>query len=465
MKSDIRILEVEPFLSYEKAREPLKFGAVVVEEAIYCHVRVRAENRAGQVADGWGAILLMDFWGFPSKIVPHPIRLKAFKQLNAEFCELATHYHEYGHPIAIMHELEGELAGLARRISRERELAEEIPYLGALVCASPVDAALHDAFGNVNDIDSYAGYTADFMDHDLSRYLGPSFRGKYPGDYLRPAFQPEVPVFHLVGGLDILRRSEIPDTAPRDGLPNCLEDWVRRDGLRCLKVKLKGTDLEWDLARTIEVVSIAREARVELTDARADELYFSADTNEQCESPDYIVEYLAALQERDPFAFRQLLYIEQPTERDLRAHRFDMRRAAALKPIIIDESLTSLDDFDLAMELGWSGIALKTCKGQSGALLYVAKATEAGIPYTVQDLTNPGISLLHSVGLAARLRPMMGVEANSPQFFPATSTAEATVHPDVFTRRDGKVRTHSLRGPGLGYRINEIPRPIFRRDT
>ena len=376
---------------------------------------------------------------------------------------LAAGYHEYGHPIALMHELEKELPALKQRISQEMGFAEEIPLLGALVCASPLDAALHDAFGVANGVDSYDTYTSDWMDHDLSRYLGSAFRGQYPGDYMRPAFQPTVPVFHLVGGLDTLRRADVSPNAPKDGLPNALEDWVRRDGLICLKVKLKGTDLRWDLERTLEVVRIAREARVESGAADPDALYFSADTNEQCEHPDYILEYLTELRQHHPFAFNHLLYVEQPTERDLRAHCWYMRPIAALKPVIIDESLTSLEDFDLALELGWSGIALKTCKGHSAALLYASKAAAAGIPYTIQDLTNPGISLLHSVGLAARLSPMMGVEANSPQFFPATNEPEAQVHPGVFYRRDGMVRTESLRGPGLGYRINEIPRAIFHQ--
>ena len=46
MKSDIRILEVEPYLSLEKAREPLKFGAVVVEEVLYV-ARARARRKPG----------------------------------------------------------------------------------------------------------------------------------------------------------------------------------------------------------------------------------------------------------------------------------------------------------------------------------------------------------------------------------------------------------------------------------
>ena len=133
-----------------------------------------------------------------------------------------------------------------------------------------------------------------------------------------------------------------------------------------------------------------------------------------------------------------------------------------LKPVMVDESLTGLADMDLALELGWSGVALKTCKCQSMALLVAARAQADGIPYTIQDLTNPGLALLQSVGLAARLKPLMGVEANSRQYFPATSAPEREVHPDIFTLQEGMARTHSLRGPGLGYQIERINRLIFR---
>jgi hypothetical protein len=129
--------------------------------------------------------------------------------------------------------------------------------------------------------------------------------------------------------------------------------------------------------------------------------------------------------------------------------------------VILDESLTTLDDFELAMELGWSGIALKTCKCQSSDLLFLAKAEESGIPYTIQDLTNPGLALLQSVGLAARTNTLKGVEGNSRQYFPQISQAEAKVHPGIFRVKDGQVSTASLTGTGLGFRVNEIERQIF----
>jgi len=133
-----------------------------------------------------------------------------------------------------------------------------------------------------------------------------------------------------------------------------------------------------------------------------------------------------------------------------------MSRLAALKPVVIDESLTSLEDFEVALQLHWSGIALKTCKGHTWTLLFAALARDRGILCTFQDLSNPGISLLHSAGLAGRLRGVNAIEANSCQYFPQANLAAASVHPDVFRRRNGRVCLESVHGPGLGLRWKEI---------
>lgn len=450
LDSDVRVLEAEAYFRQERAREPLKFGAVIMDEITLCHVRVRVENRRGRVADGWGAIFLSDVWAFPTPSIEHAVKDRAMRSVTQAYLNSLCTHGRFAHPIDIFLELEDGLTPIASRACRDLRLAEEMPALAALVCASPADAALHDAFGVVNGISSYDGYGPELVSHDLSAWLGPGFRGRYLSEFVRPAFAPAVPVFHLVGGLDRLCASEVASDAPRDGRPNSLEEWIEREGVFCLKVKLRGTDLEWDLDRLQSVYRIARDAH--LRRGRRDVLYLSADTNEQCESPAYMVELLHRLRATLPEAYDALLYVEQPTERELRAHRFDMRELAALKPVIVDESLTSPRDLDLAMELGWSGVALKTCKCHSMALLLAARSQAQGIPYTVQDLTNPGLALLHSVGLAARLHPMMGVEANSRQYYPDSSASEALAHPDIVHLHDGLARTHTLRGPGLGYR-------------
>ncbi|HLW60639.1 MAG TPA: enolase C-terminal domain-like protein [bacterium] len=456
MLTDIRVLETDVYVSRETARESLKFGNVIVDNCLYCHARVTVENARGHVADGWGAIFLMDMWGWPSAAVSHVDREVALQRVTEAFAQNLSRSRDYAHPLSVFMEAERDLPAIAGSVAGGLGAQESIPPLAALISASPLDMALHDAFGNVNGIHTYQGYGPEFMRFDLGAYLGPGFKGRYISDYLISAATPRLPVFHLVGGLDQIHKDEL--TGADDDLPRSLEDWIERDGLFCFKVKLRGNDLSWDLERFLHVVTVVRELATIVPCPPV----FSVDTNEQCESAEYIVEFLRRLAEQDAPAFDALLYVEQPVTRNLAANPHDMRAVARLKPVILDEGLASLQDFDLALTLGWSGIALKTCKCHSKDLLFVCLAEQRGIPYTVQDLTNPGLALLHSVGFAARTHPLVGVETNSRQYFPATSAAEASVHPDIFSVKEGFVRTDSLYGSGFGFRTDEIPRPIFR---
>ncbi len=451
MHTNIRVKSLEVFYTPCHARTPLKFGAVVVEAIDLCKVRAVVENGHGEQAEGWGAIFIMDFWGWPDPGLAHDAKAQAMREVVQGYCDLVLDYSRPEHPIGLFHDLEEDLRALNLATCARHRLSPPQPFLGALVCASPVDAAIHDAFGNVNGIDTYAGYGAEHMADDLSRWLGPRFRGRYPGDYVRPQYLAHVPIFHLCGGLDKLTRGELDESDPDDGLPNCLEDWVAREGMYCLKVKLRGNDLDWDVDRTIAVHDIGRR---ELDRLGIAPLHVTADTNEQCESPEYIVELLERIKRRSPACYERILYIEQPTARDLTAARHDMRTLSALKPVIVDESLTDIASLNLAMELGWSGIALKSCKCQSADAVFWSHAREHGIPYSVQDLTNPSLALVHSVGLGARLYTIMGVEANSRQFFPAsTQPAEKAVHGGVFGIVRGEADTSSLAGTGLGYQM------------
>ncbi|MBU0611145.1 MAG: hypothetical protein KKI08_24915, partial [Armatimonadetes bacterium] len=180
MQSDIRIKELIPHYTFETARTPLKFGAVVVEKLDLCRVEAVVENGKGQTATGWGAIFLMDFWGWPTPELSHDVKAAAMRDVTERYLRLAASYDEPGHPVDIFMALEEDLRRINVEVCEERGLSSpphetragkpalQQPFLGALVCASPVDAALHDAFGNVNGIDTYDGYGPEFMS-DLSR--------------------------------------------------------------------------------------------------------------------------------------------------------------------------------------------------------------------------------------------------------------------------------------------------------
>lgn len=291
------------------------------------------------------------------------------------------------------------------------------------------------------------------MEHDLSHYLGDEFRGRYVSDYLRSRYVGELPIFHLVGALDKLTRDEVDACDPKDGLPVSLEEWIERDGVFCLKVKMSGIDIDWDVERTKAVAEVASET---LKRKGRGEFWLSVDSNEMNPNPDATLEYLRKLKRSSPLAFNNLLYVEQPTERDLGRHMFSMKKVAKIKPVLADEGVTDLDSFNLALKLGWSGVALKACKWHSSSLLYIAKMEHYGIPYSIQDLTCPGLALVHSASLAARSKPLKGFEYNARQYLPFAYKEVQERHKSLFRVRDGIIRTDSLEPLGLGFSIEDI---------
>jgi hypothetical protein len=449
MDTDIRLVDID--MDFEKIlmRTPLKFGTGVSTSVTAFTVETTVENRRGQVATGQGNILLSFLWGYPSPTMTAEQRVMAMRTVAERFCHFMLDNAKFGHPMDLFLEAKDELPRLSARVDYETEAVDPMPLLGALVCASPLDAALTDGFGKVNGICSYDGYSSEYMSHDLSRWCGPDFVGKYPADYLHAAYKSHVPVFHLVGGLDKLTASEVTDEDPKDGLPISLDQWIERDGIRCFKVKLRGNDNDWDVQRTADVARVVQETYDRL--GIEDRFHLSTDSNEMNPDPQSVLDYLHRLRELSPQAFDALLYLEQPTERDLTISHFDMSEVASIKPVVVDEGVSSVEMMDIAIELGWSGVGLKTCKSHSASMLYLAKAVEQDLVLTFQDLTNPGLSLVHEAGFAARIDTLMGFEYNSRQYLPHAYPEIRALHKPLFAVRDGLVSTETIGELGLGY--------------
>jgi L-alanine-DL-glutamate epimerase-like enolase superfamily enzyme len=377
------------------------------------------------------------------------------------FCRMLAEawarFDRFGHPIEVGHDFaESVLPGLLDKLNFQRgDKAEEMPWLAALVCCSAFDIALHDAYGNLLERDVYSTYNAEFMNEDLSDFLEPadgvdvSFEGKYPADFLRLPGAKYVTAWHLVGGKDLLDESELTGDEPDDGYPVLLPDWIERDGLKCLKVKLCGNDASWDYDRLVKVGKIAIEHDV---------LWLTSDFNCTVTDPAYVNDILDRLKLEHPRIYQMILYVEQPFPYDLERNRVDVHSVSAVKPLFMDESAHDWRLIRLGRSLGWNGVALKTCKTQTGALLSLCWARAHGMALMVQDLSNPMLAQIPHVLLAAHTPTLMGVETNSMQFYPAASAPEQAVHPGLYQRRNGRLDLSTLKGPGFGYRLSEIKR-------
>ena len=451
---DIQIADAACYILPVTLRVPLKFGSQVMQHVYCARACVRVSGNDGRVAEGWGETPLSAAWAWPSDL-SYEIRETAMTGFAAALATDLKAFSATGHPMEI-----GSAYQTERLTDMRREYSDthgvELPYLAALVTLSAFDIAIHDAYGKLHRVDIYSTYNADYMNADLAAYLTPapgrsySFAGKYPQDFFAAPKQ-DVPVWHLVGGLDPLHEDELTGNEPDDGYPILLRDWIAEDGLRCLKIKLRGTDEGWDYDRLVDIGKISLETGV--TD-------LSADFNCTVHETDYVNRILDRLQQAHPEVSELLLYVEQPFPHDLEAHRIDVHSVADRKPLFLDESAHDWSLVRLGLELGWTGVALKTCKTQTGALLSLCWAKAHDMQLMVQDLTNPMLAQIPHVRLAAYAGTIMGVECNGMQFYPDASRAEAAVHPGLFKRCNGVVDLSTVQGPGFGYRIDEIERQL-----
>lgn len=445
--TDITITSVEIELMPYRFRTPLKFGGVVLDQVTDLNATVRVKNRDGKEAVGFGSMPLSNLWAFPSKVLTFDETRQLMMDLAKEIQMVTESYDEYGHPIEINHELEPIYLKMAKSLSQQLSLKQDIPKLCTLVTASPFDAAIHDAYGKLLGLNCFSTYSAEYMTHDVSHYLNDEFAGEFLDQYVSTTAKPEMALYHLVGALDPLTEDDIA-TRINDGLPETLPEWITADGLTHLKIKLNGDNLDWDVNRVASVDRIAEETQAKLG---VTTWHYSLDFNERCENVDYLLAFLQHIQEQSPRALDRVQYIEQPTARDLRANPENkMHKAAAIKPVVIDESLEDFETLLLAREQGYSGVALKACKGQSQSLLMAAAAQKYNMFLCVQDLTCPGASFLHSVSLAVHIPGIAAIEGNSRQYCPSANDGWRDRFPTVFNVRNGKLGTTCLDGVGLG---------------
>ena len=458
MDSDIRTAGVDLYFIGVRTRVPLKFGPETLTSVVCARVCVTVVGSQGRTAQGWGETPLSVQWAWPSS-APYADRCEAMQLFCRMLAEAWAQFDKAGHPIELGNAfIETVLGGLLERLNDERgEQAEPMPWLAALVCCSAFDVAVHDAYGQLLGRDVYSTYNAEFMNTDLAGFLEPaagsgvSFEGKYPADFLESLPAERLPAWHLVGGKDLLNDSELTGTEPDDGYPVLLGDWIERDGLMCLKVKLRGNDAAWDYERLVKVGHIAIENGV---------WWLTSDFNCTVTEPAYVNDILDRLIVEHPRIYQMILYVEQPFPYELEANQIDVHSVSARKPLFMDESAHDWKLIRLGRSLGWTGVALKTCKTQTGAILSLCWAKAHGMTLMVQDLTNPMLAQIPHVLLAAHAGTIMGVETNAMQFYPAASAAEEAVHPGLYRRRDGLVDLSTLKGPGFGYRIGQIKRDL-----
>lgn len=454
--TDIEITKAELYLIPVEMRMPLKFGPESVTSVTCLRVAVEVQGQDGRRATGWGETPLSVTWAWPSTSLSYAERYDAMLGLVDQLALSWVKDTGSGHPLEIGHHFQMQTLPERLKAFNAARNSSPIPHLAGLIATSAFDIACHDAFGILHEVDSYETYNETYLSKDLSHYLTPQdpdvhFENRYPADYFVSNAPSELPVWHLVGGLDPIEQDDCTGNEPQDGYPVTLRDWIVTDGLDCLKIKLRGDNMDWDYQRLVQVGRLSIELNVKS---------LSADFNCTVTDPDYVNQILDRLKTEHPKIDELLIYVEQPFPYDLKANQIDVRSVSKRKPLFLDESAHDWQYVALGRSLGWTGVALKTCKTQSGAILSLCWAKAHGMPLMVQDLTNPMLAQIPHVRLAAHAGTIMGVESNGMQFYPEASLLEANVHPAIYQRRQGLLDLSSIRGSGFGYRVEEISRPL-----
>jgi len=432
-------------------RTPMKFGGRVVTDATLLNVRCDAENAAGQSATGWGSMTMGVAWAWPDADLSDSAKLEVVLAIAGQLADRCQSEAIPGHPMEIALALSRHRDRIASEVATQFQLTKPIPELAILLAGSPIEAALFDAHGKAAGQSAYALLSPEHLPKDLGELTGDDrYHGVTLDSLISPTPVATLPLYHLVGALDPLTEDNV-ECPVDDGLPETLGQWIERNELTHLKIKLNGDDAAWDFHRVRRINEVANQT-VNRGESTGKPYFFSLDFNERCADEEYVLGLLDQLRSECPEALDRIQYIEQPTHRDLkRPGAVTMHRVAQQKPVVIDESLTDLESLRLAVSQGYSGIALKACKGHAEALLLGAVASQDGLFLCVQDLTCVGASLLHSASLSAHIPGVAAVESNGRQYCPAGNEAWMDGYAEMFEIRSGRVPTGMLGGPGLGY--------------
>lgn len=271
---------------------------------------------------------------------------------------------------------------------------------------------------------------------------------------------------HTVGLADPLTKVDLAsDQRINDGEPETLEEYVARDGLRYLKVKIAG-DPEADLTRLGRIWEVI---------AGTNQPVITLDGNESYEDIDAFSRFVDVFERTHLGLFQHTAFIEQPLTRSLTLDPATTETVAAVsrkKPLVIDEADGTLTSFRDAFQVGYSGTSHKNCKGFFKSLINfcLARHLEVRLGRSVfqtgEDLSNMPLVPLHQDFAALGVLGIHHCERNGHHYSSGLehlTEAERSLvkrhHPDLYTERQGKlyldirnglVDCRSLQVPGFG---------------
>ena len=437
-------------------RVPFRFGSVTLEGAPLLHARVELEAVDGRRAKGMAADLLVPKWfrKDPNRSVADD-QNDLRRSVEAASAVLASD----SQPRSIF---EGWLATYRECVQSQSPEADDLLVRGfgtALLERAMIDAACrltNKSFWDALQSDLFGVRPGELL---------PELDGLNIAELLPNRPSSSVAIRHTVGMLDPLRDAEISsEQRVDDGLPQSLEDYLRCDAPRWLKIKI-GSGPDQDRLRLLAIAELCQEFDREI--------YFTLDGNEQFASLTDLGAVLESLttEAAGKHFLKRLAFIEQPLPRSQtfdQAGNSGLEKVTYFAPLLLDEADMAADSFQRALAQGWRGCSVKNCKGVFRALtnLGLARKRGDGAFLSAEDLTNlPLLSLQQDLTTVSALG-LPHVERNGHHYFrglnhlPADAQdAALAAHPDLYRRdpqglalqiSNGDLQLDSLQGPGYG---------------
>jgi hypothetical protein len=445
-------------------RMPFRFGVITMRAAPLLTLAVEIEDGRGARATGYAADFLAYRW-FDKR--PEKTLADNCADLLRTVEVARERYLEAGEdgpatPFDLWRATCPEIERTAQ--------AEGFNRLGASFGSSMLERAVIDAVGRLTGRTCFELVRDDHLGIELGA-ISPELRGRAMREFLPARPLARVAVRHTVGLVDPITAADAP--APvADGLPETLEDYLERDGIGWLKIKVGGA-LHEDIARLHAIAAVL--------ERRARRLRITLDGNEQYKHLDGFLALIEAIRAAPALVrlWRQTLFIEQPLDR---AVALDpgvepmLRGLAAEKPVIIDEADGWVGAFEQAVALGYRGVSHKNCKGIYKSLHNLALAAthnarlgRAELFLSAEDLSNLPVVALQADLAAAAMLGIAHVERNGHHYFrglghlpEAEQAAALAAHPDLYERRagevflkitDGLLACASLQVPGMGFAV------------
>ena len=331
-------------------------------------------------------------------------------------------------------------------------------------CVALIERALIDAFCRINSL--------SFFDALKSNQLGiepgqvhPELKGFDWSNHLPAKPLNSVFIRHTVGPLDPISEPDVEeDNKPLDDLPHSLQQYVKSSGITHFKIKICG-DPHSDILRLQKIWEVIGDVVPVIT----------LDGNEAYDDIAQFAMFVSSLALQEPDLFKRIRFIEQPTNRAITMDPTSsnaITKIAAQVPLIIDEADGYLHAFADSIEIGYSGVSHKNCKGIFKSICNFAlckyrnqqgsRSFQSG-----EDLTNMPLVALHQDFAVAATLGLDHIERNGHHFFGSLNhlssneqNSAAKDYPNLYRQHsgqlvlninNGKVDISSLhKHPGLG---------------